>query len=78
MMLAPAFVWYLATPYTAPDADTREIRAGLAQRMTAKLLCGGLNVFSPIAVHHPVSIYMHQADEPDHASWMGFSTTPSR
>lgn len=67
---ARAFVWYLATPYTAPDVQTRYLRAGMAQRMAGQLLGGGLNVYSPIAAHHPVSVYIPEGQEPDHAGWM--------
>lgn len=67
---ARAFVWYLATPYTDPDPAVRQVRAALATRMTAQLLCSGLNVYSPIAAHHPVSLFMPDAGQPDHAGWM--------
>lgn len=64
------FLWYLATPYTSPDAAVRDQRAQLATRMAAQLLCAGLNVYSPIAAHHPASLYMPDAEQPDHAGWM--------
>ena len=64
------FVWYLATPYSSTDAEVRALRADLATRATASLLCGGLSAYSPIAAHHPVSLKMVREKEPTHAEWM--------
>ena len=64
------FVWYFATPYTSPDLRTRNLRADLATRATAQMLCGGLSVYSPITAHHPASLEMLAQDEPTHSEWM--------
>jgi Domain of unknown function (DUF1937) len=64
------FLWYVATPYTHKDADVRAHRATLATNMAGALIEGGLNVFSPIAAHHPASMTMQRPDNVSHADWM--------
>lgn len=70
-------VWYLATPYSvttpytkAKDAEVLAMRALLATRMAGQLIAGGLNVYSPIAAHHPASAFIASEQMPDHAGWM--------
>lgn len=47
---------YLASPYTAPDAETREYRFKAACKSAARFMQQGLVVFSPIAHSHPIEI----------------------
>lgn len=65
------FLWYLATPYTHKDTAVLDERARLATMMAAELIEGGLNVFSPIAAHHPASLHMMKPERVTHADWMG-------
>lgn len=67
---ARSFLWYLATPYTTNSASLRLDRVEMAMRMTARLVSRGLNVFSPIAAHHPVTDFMLDTEVPTHAGWM--------
>ena len=45
---------YLASPYTHPDKDIEEERFDVVNRVTAKLICKGLFVFSPISYSHSI------------------------
>ena len=47
---------YLATPYTGTEAQ-QNVRFKQACEICAKLMKRGLNVFSPIAHSHNISIY---------------------
>lgn len=69
------FLWYLATPYTHKEAKVRHDRAMLATSMAGELLQSGLNVFSPIAAHHPASLMMDNVDSVTHADWMDICYT---
>ena len=46
---------YLASPYSHPVALVRESRAKDAAVATSKLLAGGLHVFSPVVLTHPLA-----------------------
>jgi hypothetical protein len=50
-------VYYLASPYTHPDAAIREWRFNAACEAAAALMRRGYVVFSPIAHGHPISRY---------------------
>ena len=46
---------YLATPYSHPDAEIREVRFRLACAVTGELLAQGFRVISPIVHGHSVA-----------------------
>lgn len=63
---------YLASPYSHPDPDVREVRYIAACRAAAKLMLKGVPAFSPIAHTHPIEAHgmsdlMHK---PPHEFWM--------
>lgn len=47
-------IMYLAIPYSHPDPRVRELRFEIANFITAKLMCEGMIVFSPISHSHPM------------------------
>lgn len=48
-------LYYLASPYSHPDADVRELRFQQVCEAAAWLLRAGVYVFSPIAHSHPIA-----------------------
>ncbi len=64
------FLWYVATPYSHASAAVREQRALMATAAKATLLDAGVHAYSPIAAHHPASLYMTSSKVDDHAFWM--------
>ena len=61
---------YLATSYSK-HPHGHELAFREAARLVAKLLCAGVNAYSPIAHTHPVAIY-GGLDLLDHAIWLPF------
>jgi len=48
---------YLASPYTHPDRDVREIRFRAVCAFAAEMMRQGRHVFSPIAHTHPIAAH---------------------
>ena len=48
---------YLASPYSHHDAAVRQLRFEIVSRVAARLMSGGLHVFSPISHTHPIAEY---------------------
>ena len=48
---------YLASPYTRPDPAVRQWRFEAACRATARMICEGMFVFSPVVDSHPLTLY---------------------
>lgn len=66
----PQTLWYMATPYTKYHEGI-EAAFQEASYYAAKLLQQGVNVYSPIAHSHPISI--HGGIDPlDHELWLTF------
>lgn len=61
---------YLASPYTHPEAATRESRVKEATRVAAFLMRKGHTVFSPITHGHAVAEHLPPALAEDHEFWM--------
>ena len=64
---------YLATPYSHPKEEFREMRFRIANKVAAEIMTNGVDgvrysVFSPISHSHPVSAY---TGPQDHDFWMG-------
>jgi hypothetical protein len=47
---------YLASPYSHPDPDVKELRYKQVMRARAEMMMRGLYVYSPIVDCHPMSI----------------------
>ena len=47
---------YLAIPYSHPDPLIREERFRAVNRVAARLMAGGMHVFSPISHTHPIAV----------------------
>ena len=47
---------YLATPYSHPDPEIREWRFKRVNKVAARLMREGVNVFSPISHTHPIAV----------------------
>lgn len=62
---------YLAQPYSHPDPTIRRTRFIFAQRLTAKLLLQGENIFSPIVYAHDMALTFEM--NKDAGSWMKFN-----
>jgi hypothetical protein len=50
-------LFYLASPYSAPESRTQELRFDQACRTAAALKRAGLFIFSPIAHSHPIAAH---------------------
>lgn len=53
----PNKLYYLASPYSHPDANVQELRFQQVCEVAARLLEKGIYVFSPIAHTHPIAAY---------------------
>lgn len=62
---------YLATPYTHPRADVRDMRFEASNRVAALVMQQGHSVFSPISHSHPIAKYLPGDLLTDHEFWMG-------
>jgi len=47
---------YLAVPYTHSSPDIRILRFNIVNKVAAKLINEGFNIFSPISHSHPISL----------------------
>ena len=61
---------YLASPYSHPDPDVREVRYIAACRAAGKLMLEGVPTFSPIAHTHPIEANGMNGVKPPHDFWM--------
>lgn len=63
---------YLASPYSHPDAEMRELRFRAVSRVAARLAVErGIMTFCPIAHSHPISEEMGRLKSPtDHDFWL--------
>jgi hypothetical protein len=60
-------LYYLASPYSHDSADVREDRFHAACVAAAALMRVGVNVFSPIAISHPIATI--GGIDPHHECW---------
>ncbi len=49
-------LFYLATPYSHIDSAVRVARFKAVNRLAAKLMCKGLNIYSAISHTHPIAV----------------------
>lgn len=63
-------IYYLASPYSHPNATMREARYEEACKAAAWMMKQGYVVFSPIAHSHPISSYLGPETLMDHGFWM--------
>ncbi len=63
---------YLASPYSHPDSEIRELRFKAACYAAANLILQGYQVFSPIAHSHPIVTLIGPDAELDADLWMDF------
>lgn len=63
--------WYLASPYSHPDADVREQRAVAVNDFSGRLLSEGIHVYATIWATHRASV-LHQLPT-DHFFWLAFN-----
>lgn len=59
---------YLASPYSDPSPAIRTYRYIMACKISGLLMLRGFNVFSPIALCHPISV--HMKNSMDHDFWL--------
>jgi hypothetical protein len=63
--------WYVASPYSHPDADVRDKRAHDVNDVCGRLLAEGVHVYSPIWATHRACI-RHELPK-DHLFWLAFN-----
>jgi len=63
--------WYLASPYSHPDAAVREARAIAVNDFSGKLLAAGVHVYATIWMTHRASV--HHELPTDHLFWLAFN-----
>lgn len=61
---------YLATPYSHPKHEFREMRFQISNRVAAWVMSQGHTVFSPISHSHPIAAYLPEELLMDHEFWM--------
>jgi len=67
----PDMLWYVAQPYSHPNAELRYHRYRFGAVATMELAKRGLKVFSPIAHSHPLEAHGDGPVSPD-PFWYGF------
>ena len=66
-------LWYLASPYSHPDAWVRELRFRAVSRVAGMLRKEeGIITFCPIAHSHPISEELTGVDPTDHDFWLSW------
>ena len=65
-------IYYLAVPYSAPDAETREYRYEMVTKLASVLVAGGLRVYSPITHSHPMCDHNTGNHIQDWWGWLEF------
>jgi len=61
---------YLATPYSHPKQEFREMRFQISNRIAAWVMSQGHTVFSPISHSHHIAAYLPEELLLDHEWWM--------
>jgi len=61
---------YLATPYSHPSAEIREMRWRISCEVAAWAMRQGHTVFCPIAHSHPIAAYLPEDLLLSHSFWM--------
>ncbi len=70
--LADGGFWYIASPYSHPNAEVRALRTKIVHQYLSYLLKHGLYVYSPIWAAHEAAVRL--ALPKDHVWWTGFNT----
>ncbi len=66
-------LWYLASPYSHPDAWMRELRFRAVARVAGILRRDeGISTFCPITHSHPISEELTGVDPTDHDFWLSW------
>lgn len=71
--LNPKYLYYLASPYSAPDAYTRFMNFLTVAEKAALLIKAGIPVYSPIAHCHGIHTVC-SGEKPTHAQYLHIDT----